>query len=505
MKYSPDLETFRRLAGPGTIVPVFGEVIADELTPMGAYRRIATERRSFLLESVVSGEAIGRYSFVGAQPFMRICAKAGRVEIERGETTETSAAENPIPFLERELRRYRQAHVAGFPPFAIGAIGYFGYECTRFFEKLPEPKNDPFGLPDYSFMFFDRMLVFDHRNRTLKIIAAVRIDEPDADLDALYAQALERIDAQVEALKKPLAPELRPAVARGVPSIEPRSNMTRGEYVRAVKRIVEYINAGDIFQAVFSQRFEVRTAVPPLEVYRTLRSLNPSPYMFYLDDGEAVLVGSSPEVMVRIEGGEIEVRPIAGTRRRGADAAEDERLAAELLADPKECAEHIMLLDLGRNDVGRVSEPGSVRIAREMFIEKYSHVMHIVSSVVGKTKKGLSALDALGLCTPAGTLSGAPKIRAMEIINELEPDRRGPYGGALGVIDYAGNVNTCITIRTIVFRDGVAAVQAGGGIVADSDPDREFDETVNKARALFSAIGETERAYSGGRNGSCSD
>jgi anthranilate synthase component 1 len=446
-----------------------------------------------LFESVIGGEKVGRYSFLTSEPFLEVSAYGNEVVVtSAGEETRRTMPD-PLEEVRSRLESLKAAHPKGLPPFIGGAIGYAGYDVVRYVERLPSAPPDDRGLPDLSFAFYDRMVVFDNVDKTMYVVAMARLD-PGADLRAAYEQAARRVDALVEQLAAPRdAVPPNDIATAGEPTLEYRSNFDRERFQNAVRRCVEYIRAGDIFQVVFSQRLEVDIACDPFEIYRTLRVVNPSPFMFFLRTPQTTLVGSSPEVMCRVMEGVMTVRPLAGTRRRGATEAEDRALAEELLADPKERAEHVMLVDLGRNDVGRVAQFGTVKLTDVMTIERYSHVMHISSNVEGRLRPGLDAFDALRASLPAGTVSGAPKVRAMEIIDEIEPTRRGPYAGAVGYIDYGGNMDTCIALRTIVIQNGKAYVQAGAGIVADSDPEAEYQETLNKARGLLKAIEITEK------------
>jgi anthranilate synthase component 1 len=489
--YHPSLDEFRRLCGRGNVVPVYRQLMADALTPVLAFEKIAGEQDCFLLESASGPESIGRFSILGSAPFAVFRSTGKQVTVREDGRQQTIAAEDPLDEFGRYLARFRLAHLPGLPRFSSGAVGYMAYDVVRFVERLPNCPPDDRGLPDVYFMFFDQVLIFDHWNKTIKVVSSQRVDGRKPE--AAYRAAIERIDALVEVLRTPVGTSCDDIEPAGAVTLPYESNIARDRYLAGVERAKEYIRAGDIFQVVPSQRLMSRTDVAPFDIYRALRVINPSPYMFYLKMGDLYLVGSSPEVMVRVENRQVTVRPIAGTRRRGENDKEDERLAAELLADPKERAEHIMLVDLGRNDVGRVGKYGTVRADEVMVIEKYSHVMHIVSNVTGELRDDMTALDALKACLPAGTLSGAPKVRAMEIIDELEATKRGPYGGAVGYFDFSGNMDTCIAIRTIVLTGGKAYVQAGGGIVADSVPENEFEETLNKARALLRAIQVAEQ------------
>ncbi len=460
------------------MVPVYRELLADLETPVSAFLKIATGDYSFLLESVEGGERLARYSFLGTEPY--------RV-IETGPGTSAGPVE-PLALVEAELAKYRLVPVPGLPRFHGGAVGYLSYEAARYFEELPSPEANPLHLPEAVFMLTDTLLVFDHLQHKIKVVSHVRLE---GDIERAYAQGVERIDRLVDRLSKPLAtPVLGPG--NGLPSSPARSNLSPEDFQARVARGKEHINAGDIIQVVLSQRLARPTQAAPFTIYRALRSINPSPYMYYLHLGKAHIIGASPEMLVRVEDGVVTTHPIAGTRPRSADAAQDAALAKELRADEKERAEHIMLVDLGRNDIGRVSLPGTVRVPELMTVERYSHVMHLVSHVEGKLRPEYSSADALRSCFPAGTVSGAPKIRAMQIIAELEPDKRGPYAGAVGYFAFSGNMDTAITIRTIVLVDGVAYVQAGAGIVADSVPEREHQECLNKAMALLKAIDQAE-------------
>jgi len=482
--YTPTLEQARKLTSHGNVAPVFREVPADLETPVSAFLKVARGKYSFLLESVEGGERLARYSFIGTEPY--------RVLRNGSNVARNEEPGDPLAQIQEELSRFRVAPVPGLPRFHGGAVGYLGYEVVRHFEpRVPAPASDPLGLADAVFMFTDTLLVFDHLQHVIKVVSHMRLD---GDLEASYRQAVWRIEELVGRLGRPLAalPYHAGAPPPGAAETKACSNMTREEYEAKVKRIKEYIVAGDCIQAVFSQRFSRPTHAHPFDIYRALRTVNPSPYMFYLELGDAHIVGASPEMLVRVEDGQIDYHPIAGTRPRGRDDAEDAALEEELRNDEKERAEHIMLVDLGRNDVGRVSRAGTVSVTQLMDVERYSHVMHLVSHVRGRLRDDLSSYDALRACFPAGTVSGAPKIRAMEIIAELERDRRGPYAGAVGYFDMSGNLDTAITLRTMVMKDGVAHVQAGGGIVYDSDPSAEYQETLNKAQALMRSIDRAE-------------
>ena len=485
--YYPSLEDFREKAQHGNLIPVYKPILADMETPVSAFYKIEASDYAFLLESVEGGENLARYSFLGSDPSILLRSRGNLVRIDdlrTGGTIELKS-EDPLEALEELMTHYRPVDVEGLPRFHGGAVGYLNYDMVRFVEDLPDNTEDDRELPDCFFMVTDTLLVFDHVNHQIKVVANAHIN---GDVDEAYAQAIDQIDGLIAKLKQPLLmhPAKKP---EGSPSdVSVTSNFTREAYRQVVLRAKEYIAAGDIIQVVPSQRFSVPISVDTFDAYRALRTVNPSPYMYYLKFDELQIAGASPEMMVRVEDGLAEMRPIAGTRPRGATPPEDEALATELLADPKERAEHVMLVDLGRNDLGRVCEYHTVRVSEMMVIERYSHVMHIVSHVVGELREGQTPFDVIRACLPAGTLSGAPKIRAMEIIDELEPTRRGPYGGAVGYFSFSGSADTAITIRTLVVKDGIAYVQAGGGIVADSVPETEYEETVNKARAGLRAI-----------------
>ena len=494
MKHFPDFASFERLAKDASLVPVYRRLLGDSLTPVSAFHKIDAGATACLFESVIGGEKVGRYSFLAADPFLQIEARDHQVSIVTSERTQTFAAEDPLEELRKRVEAIRSATVADLPPFTSGAVGYAGYDVIRYGEHLPNAPNNDRQLPDMAFAFYDHMVVFDHVNKTNVVVAMARLDKFGDDLAAAYADAQRRVDELVARLESPEG-SLPPADISlgGTPSIAYRSNFTKADFEAAVEKCVEYIRAGDIFQVVISQRLELEIDSDPFEIYRTLRVVNPSPFMFYLRTPSVTLVGSSPEIMVRVVAGRVTVRPLAGTRRRGATEEEDRRLAEELLADPKERAEHVMLVDLGRNDVGRVARYGSIELTDVMTIERYSHVMHITSNVSGQLAEGRDAFDALRACVPAGTVSGAPKVRAMEIIDELEPHRRGPYAGAVGYVDFNGNMDTCIALRTLVVRNNKAYIQAGAGIVADSIPSEEYQETLNKARGLLMAVEITEQ------------
>ncbi len=474
--YYPELEEVEKLKQQGNLVPVYREMMADLETPVSAYLKIARGKYSFLLESVEGGERLARYSFIGTEPSLVI--KTGREN-----------PVDPLTLIEKEFQRYRPVPVACLPRFHGGIVGYLSYEVARYFEELPAPANDPLGLPESMLMLADTLLVFDHLTHKIKIVAHAYLD---GDVEQAYREATEKIDHMMERLRQPISTAPSPSAEIESPVT---SNLSQAEYEKIVKKAKKYIYDGDIIQAVLSQRLSKRTAASPFAIYRALRSINPSPYMYFLHLDDCHIIGASPELLVRVEDGIVSNHPIAGTRPRSHDPDRDLLLARELRNDEKERAEHLMLVDLGRNDIGRISEPGTVSVTQFMDIERYSHVMHLVSHVQGKLRAGMTQFDALRACFPAGTVSGAPKIRAMEIIAELESDKRGPYAGAVGYFDFSGNLDTAIAIRTIVIKDGVAHVQAGGGIVADSIPENEYQESLNKAQALLAAIKQAEASH----------
>lgn len=474
--YQPPLEDVRGMVGQGNIVPVYREVAADLETPVSAYLKVARGRHSFLLESVEGGERLARYSFIGTEPY-RVLRTGG--DASAGETPG-----DPLRPIEEELRRFMPVHVEGLPRYHGGAVGYMGYECARYYEKLPVPDADPQGLPEAVFLFTDTLLVFDHLQHTIKVVSHARLD---GDIDAAYRQATWKIEELVQRLAQPLS-RLPYETVAGRNEGAFVSNNTKDEFMRKVERAKEYIFRGDTYQIQVSQRFTRQTSAQPFEVYRALRTVNPSPYMYYLELGDVHVVGASPEMLIRVEDGVIETHPIAGTRRRGRNADDEQRMADELQGSEKERAEHIMLVDLARNDLGRVCEAGSVRVTSLMAIERYSHVMHMVSHVVGRLRGDVTTYDALRAYFPHGTVTGAPKIRTMEIIAELEQERRGGYGGCIGYFDMSGNCDTALAIRTIWMKPGVAYAQAAGGVVFDSTPEEEYLESHNKARATMRAI-----------------
>jgi anthranilate synthase component I len=502
---SPSRKEFSRLAAAHTLVPVYRTLTADLETPVSAFLRLASdEPECFLLESVEGGEKIGRYTFIGIRPFRKIIGRGRSLSItEKGEQRQIEG--DVFELLKELLGGHRPARISGLPPFTAGAVGFFSYDIVRQIERLPALAKDDLGLPDACLMFFDEILAFDHVRKEILLI--VTADLSAQKPPAAYADAVKRLERLEKRLTRPI-PKPPRVTGKGPLSVTSRSR--KKDFLAAVNKIKEYISAGDIFQAVLSQRFEVKPGVDPFSIYRALRIVNPSPYLYFLRFGAESaekgsksrrsrskdgawrapfhLVGSSPEVLVRVDQQHVEYRPIAGTRPRSFTEEEDLRLEQELLNDEKERAEHVMLVDLGRNDVGRVSEFGSVRVKNLMSVERYSHVMHLVSAIEGKLKAGLSAVDAFRACFPAGTLSGAPKIRAMEILEELEPTRRGTYGGSVLYADFSGNLNSCIAIRSMLLQGDQGYIQAGAGIVADSVPEKEYEESVNKARAVIRAI-----------------
>ncbi len=506
MPHFPDCETFLDLARDADRVPVARRLLGDPLTPVSAFQRIDRGRSACLFESVVGGEKVGRYSFLAADPFLEFEARGRSVTVTGADGTEQLDVPDPFDELGRRIRGLRTVRLPDLPPFVGGAVGYAGYDAVRYTENLPHAPTDDRQLPDLAFALYDHMIVFDNVTKTIIVVAMARLPRVEGNKGGLdreqarraYQEACGRVDEMVTQLKRPPADlEVTDIDTSGGVTLACTSNFTQSDFEAAIRKCIDYIRAGDIFQVVISQRLQVPVTSPPFEIYRTLRVVNPSPFMFYLRTPQTTLIGSSPEIMVRVVDGHITLRPLAGTRPRGATDDEDRRLGEELLADPKERAEHIMLVDLGRNDVGRVAQYGSVKLSDVMTIERYSHVMHITSNVTGQLAPSCDALDALRACLPAGTVSGAPKVRAMEIIDELEPHRRGPYAGAIGYLDFSGNMDTCIALRTIVVQGQTAYIQAGAGIVADSVPANEFQETLNKARGLLKAIEITERRTAG--------
>jgi anthranilate synthase component 1 len=481
--YQPSFEAFKAKATQGNLIPVYREIMADLETPVAAFLKLDRGNFSFLLESVEGGEKWGRYCFLGGEPSIIFQSKGSRVEITRNGHPEIQQGVDPLDALKRLMGEYHPVEVESLPRFFGGAVGYLAYDMVRFFERLPDQTVDDLNVPDAMFMITDTLVIFDHMLQKIKVVSNALVDGPP---EKAYQEAIAKIEQLIARLRQPLPPRPTRPVSLEAPTLT--SNFTKEAYERVVERAKEYIRAGDIIQVVPSQRFEAPMGVEPFDIYRALRTVNPSPYMFYLKFRDLKLVGSSPEVNVRLEGSLIELRPLAGTRRRGRDPVEDIAIATELMHDPKERAEHIMLVDLGRNDVGRVAKIGSVKVTELLQVEKYSHVMHLVSHVVGELADGKDCYDVMRATFPQGTVSGAPKIRAMEIIEELEPTKRGPYAGAVGYFGYSGNMDTCIALRTMTVKGNTAYLQAGGGVVADSVPELEYEETLNKARALMRAI-----------------
>ena len=495
---TPDLKRFLSLSGRYNVIPVMSEISSDWETPVSCFLKAGDRPYSYLLESVEGGEKMARYTFIGVSASMIFRSKGRDIVLTMPGQKEKKfkAAKDALEELQKLMKSYRQAPVGDLPPFCGGAVGYVSYDTARFFEQIPDKNRDSQGIPDLLFVFTDTLFVFDHVRKKIKIVCNVFLRKGRAPREA-YAEAVERIRSELSRLEKTAVTGQSPPGPKKKYSQKVISNFSRGTFQKAVLKAKRYIRAGDIFQVVLSQAFQTPLTAPPFEVYRALRSVNPSPYMFYLNGGDFQLIGSSPEVHVRLEAGKAALRPIAGTRPRGKTAAQDKKLEQELLQDQKERAEHLMLVDLGRNDLGRVCEYKSIRVPEFMVIERYSHVMHIVSLVEGILKKDKNAFDLLRATFPAGTVSGAPKVRAMEIIDELENQKRGFYAGIVGYFSFSGNLDSCIAIRTILVKNKTAVVQAGAGIVSDSDPAKEYEETVNKAKALMKAIELAERGASG--------
>jgi anthranilate synthase component I len=483
----PDYKEFAKLAREATLVPVVKSVAADLLTPVSAFLAVAgNESHAFLLESVERGEQIGRYTFLGARPYMQVRAREDQVFLQTANKQQRRTG-SVVEVLKELLRRHHPATVAGLPPFTAGAVGYCAYDMVRQLENIGAKADDDLSLPDAVLMFFDRLLAFDHLRHQIHIIATADVSRERP------RQAYDRAVTDIAGLEKKLAAGLRrlqwhKSELGSKSELKVKARTSRHKFVGAVQRAKEYIVAGDVFQVVLSQRLDFVPDVAAFDTYRALRAVNPSPYMYFLRMGDTHVLGSSPEMLVRVTGRKLEYRPIAGTHRRGRDEAEDARLEQQMLQDEKERAEHVMLVDLGRNDLGRVSEYGSVKVRDLMYVERYSHVMHIVSALEGRLRRDLDAVDAFAACFPAGTLTGAPKVRAMQIIEELEPIRRGIYGGSVLYADFAGNLDSCIAIRTMLMQGKRAYLQAGAGIVADSDPASEFRECMNKAQAVLKAV-----------------
>lgn len=493
--YYPDLEAFKKLSREGNLIPLYREILADMETPVTALMKLRAKPYVFLLESVEGGEKWARYSFVGADPQVVFQVSGDEVLIQNNGTLQRQAHEGrPLALLQSLLDRYRPVPVAGLPRFYGGAVGFLGYDMVRYFEHLPVEREDDLKAGEAVFLITDTMIIFDNVRHTLKVVACAMM-EANADLKATYEEAVRKIDRLIETLQAPLLLPPSPAEGNDGDEGEPQANMTPEAYKCMVRRAKDYIMAGDIIQVVLSQRFQRQCGMDPVNLYRALRFVNPSPYLFFLKLGEMALIGSSPEVMVRLEEGIVELKPIAGTKRRGKNEQEDRMLADELLNDPKERAEHIMLVDLGRNDLGRIARTGSVQVNQLLAVERYSHVMHLVSHIQAQPAPERDCFDVLKATFPAGTLTGAPKVRAMEIIDELEPSRRGPYGGAVGYFSFSGNMDFCITIRTMMIKEGQVFVQVGAGIVADSDPEAEYRETISKAAGMMQAIRLAESGF----------
>ncbi len=488
--FNPSVEEVMELSENYNLIPVSMEVYADMETPISIFKRFEDSKYCFLLESVEGGEKWARFSFIGRNPFLTFKSINNKTILTEKDVSKEVEG-NPVEILKSLFNEYKAAPVENLPRFNGGAVGYFGYDLIRYYESLPNIPDDDMGLPDCNFMFMDEVIVFDHLKQKIHIIVNMRTDS--GNIERIYNSTIERIKGiyrEILSTRWKISDNFKPEFGPKKSELKFNSNMTKEQYCENVIKAKQYIKDGDIFQVVLSQRFDVDTEQQPFNVYRVLRIINPSPYMYFLKFDDCTLVGSSPEMLARVEDGTVETCPIAGTRKRGRTKDEDERLENELLQDEKELSEHTMLVDLGRNDIGRVSKYGSVLVKDPMRVEKYSHVMHIVSNVQGTLSKGKTLFDALMSIMPAGTLSGAPKVRAMEIIDEFEPTKRGPYGGAIGYLSFNGNLDSCITIRTITFKGKKAYVQAGAGIVADSVPEKEYDETINKAMALLKALEE---------------
>jgi len=491
MVIHPAKEEFLRLARRCNVIPVFKELTADIETPISLFKKVAQGPESFLLESVEGGERWGRYSFIGHRPRLVIRIWGEEIEVSRGNDQCTRLRARPFAYLKDLMDDFRAAAMTGLPRFFGGLVGYISYDMVRFFERLPDSKPDDVGMPDVTFMMPEQVIIYDNLTQTIKVVANCYVSEYANPADA-YDEAVEQIKKTEKLVRVSMPSQARPRGPRQVQALT--ANMARSRFENIVSRAKEYIEQGDAIQVVLSQRFDADLRVEPFEIYRALRRVNPSPYMYYLQFNGETIIGASPEVLVRLEDGRVALRPIAGTRSRGKDAEEDQRLEDELRADPKERSEHLMLVDLGRNDVGRVAAVGTVEVKDFMVVERYSHVMHLVSHVEGDLAPGLDMFDVLRACFPAGTVSGAPKVRAMEIIDELEPTRRGLYAGAVGYFGFSGNMDFCIAIRTLLVRGSRVYLQVGAGIVADSDPAMEYEETVNKGKALVKAL---EMANSG--------
>jgi anthranilate synthase component 1 len=484
-EYSPSLAEFKKLSKKGNLIPVYKEILADTDTPVSAFMKLNNSKNCFLLESVEGGEKWARYSFIGLNPTLIFKSRGEKVTLIKNNKKEVIKSLNPLLILQRIMRQFKPVELKGLPRFYGGAVGFMSYDMVKFFEDLPDTVKDDTDWNDSYFMITDTLVIFDNLKHNVKVVCNVHLDNKNTGINSQYKKAIETIDQIITKLNRPLK---KPVFDSSNKSLRIRSNVKKNEFKEIVNKAKKYIRAGEIIQVVLSQRFETDLNTDPFKLYRSLRMVNPSPYMYYLKMGKDIIVGSSPEVLVRLENDEIFLRPIAGTRPRGKDEKEDIALENSLKKDPKEIAEHIMLVDLGRNDVGRVSKMGSVTVEDFKVIERYSHVMHLVSSVYGILKKSKNAFDVLAAAFPAGTVSGAPKIRAMEIIDELEKHRRGPYSGAVGYFGFSGNMDFCITIRTMLVKNEKIYIQAGAGIVMDSKPENEFIETQNKAKGMIKAI-----------------
>jgi anthranilate synthase component 1 len=504
-RYFPDAQSFAKIAETADLIPVYRRILGDHLTPVTAFEVLGRDEHAFLFESVVGGERIGRYSFIATGPSLLYFVREGKAALVQPPAAPREFnTKEPLADLAHLLPRRRYHRDKHLPAFTGGLVGFAGYDTIRYYEgeKLLNPPADDRHLPDLLFGLYNELVIFDHVDKTIKVVANAEVkgsgtrgQSQENDVESVYRDACRRVDEIVHRLSQPPTSKLGEIDTEQPLTLPFSSNMTREQYEQAVEKGKEYIRAGDIFQFVPSQRLRVQSEASPFDVYRALRIINPSPFMFFLKSPVCTLIGSSPEILCRVEDGLITSRPLAGTRRRGATDEEDQALEKELLADPKDRAEHIMIVDLHRNDVGRVAKIGSVKIDDVMTVERYSHVMHITTNVTGVLEDGMTAFDALRVSLPVGTVSGAPKIRAMQIIDELEPTRRGPYGGAVGYIDFAGNMDTCIALRTIVWKNGVYDVQAGAGVVADSVPASEYEETMNKAKAMLKAVEIAEKGF----------
>ncbi|MDY6856660.1 MAG: anthranilate synthase component I [Thermodesulfobacteriota bacterium] len=484
--YFPSFKEFCKKAKEGNLIPIYKEILADMETPVSAFYKMNNSRYSFLLESVEGGEKWGRYTFLGFNPSIIFKSKGSTIYIMNNQNQqEIKNVNNPLNKLREFMEGYRPVNIDGLPRFFGGAVGYLSYDIVKFFEELPDTTTDDLDLNDSLFMITDSILIFDNLKQTLKVVSNVNLSG-NHTLECLYSDAVKKIDSIISRLKGTV--HIKPIDTQDKAYLNMTSNLSKEQFEDIVVKAKEHIVAGDVIQVVLSQRFQIQANLDPFNIYRSLRTINPSPYMFYLKCDDLFIVGSSPEVMVRVEDKNISLRPIAGTRPRGKTLSEDREFEKDLLKDPKERAEHIMLVDLGRNDVGRVATIGTVNVNELMVIEKYSHVMHIVSNVQGILDEGKDIFNVMEACFPAGTVSGAPKVRAMEIIEDLEPTKRGPYAGAVGYFSFSGNMDFCITIRTIVIKDNTIYIQAGAGIVADSVPENEWNETKNKAKAMIRAI-----------------